>query len=255
MTRAVAATVSERRSESQSVPCFELDHWHAELGVSAGITGREGEFDLGLKGNSPAGAVMSRWGALVDSMRPRFRGLVVGIQHHGKLVGVHLQPHEGMLVQEGLDGHATVVRGLLLVVLVADCIPVYLVDRVSRAVALLHAGWRGTAAGILETGVEQLCRAAGARPENLLMHCGVGICGSCYEVGPEVVRGVSGRAVDGPRKLDLRLDLAERAERVGIRDVTRSNWCTAHDAEMFYSHRALGGKEGRMAAYLGVPLT
>ena len=171
------------------IPRFELAGWREELGVIAGITGRgEGgrPIDLGLGGSSPAGEVLDRWGALRRTV-PGVRGIVVSRQVHGTQVLWHEDAH-GLVIHEGFDGHATCSPGLLLAVTVADCIPVYLVDPVNRAVALLHAGWRGVAGGILAAGLEELGRR-GSRVENVLVHCGVGICGSCYEVGREVFAG------------------------------------------------------------------
>jgi copper oxidase (laccase) domain-containing protein len=86
------------------------------------------------------------------------------------------------------------------------------------------------------------------------MHCGVGICGDCYEVGSEVMQGC-GIAADGPGPwhLDLRGRLLEQARGLGLIQATISPWCSAHDRSPFYSHRASGGTEGRMVAYIGVP--
>jgi copper oxidase (laccase) domain-containing protein len=160
---------------------------------------------------------------------------------------------EGWLQVEGVDGHGTAAHGVLLTVTVADCIPVYLVDPHRRAVALLHAGWRGTAAGILSRGLALLAERAGTEPDDVVMHAGVGICGPCYEVGSEVVTGV-GLPADGPGPwhVDLRERLAAQGRWLGIGEVTRSSWCSAHDRPRFYSHRASGGTDGRMVAYLGL---
>jgi copper oxidase (laccase) domain-containing protein len=135
---------------------------------------------------------------------------------------------------------------------VADCVPVYLLHPASRTIGLLHAGWRGVAAGILERGISQVTRLADAPASDLIMHCGIAICGSCYEVGSEVkvaVLGTPGSAGG----LDLRAALAERARRVGLAAVTASGWCAAHDGDRFFSHRRSAGRDGRMLAYLGVP--
>ena len=123
-----------------------------------------------------------------------------------------------------------------------------------RGAALLHAGWRGAAGGILRRGLEQLLTVSGAAPADVLMHCGVGICGACYEVGAEVMLGC-GLPADGPGPwhLDLRQHLAREAGQLGVPAGTRSGWCTAHDRPSFYSYRASGGTDGRMVAYLGIP--
>jgi copper oxidase (laccase) domain-containing protein len=85
------------------------------------------------------------------------------------------------------------------------------------------------------------------------MHCGIGICGSCYEVGSEVMAGCGMPTQgSGPWHIDLRERLAEQAKTVGLSRVSVSNWCSAHDRSAFYSHRASGGTDGRMVAYLGI---
>jgi len=86
------------------------------------------------------------------------------------------------------------------------------------------------------------------------MHCGVGICGACYEVGPEVLPRFDAGTDAGPQRLDLRAVLVAQAHRLGVGEVSVSPWCSAHDHDRFFSHRASGGHDGRMVAYLGRPL-
>ncbi len=159
----------------------------------------------------------------------------------------------GWVLHEGADGHATDQSGVLLLVTVADCVPVYLVAPRQRAVALLHAGWRGTAAGILRQGVALLGARTGAGPGELVMHAGVAISGPCYEVGADVMTDV-GKPAEGPGPwhLDLRDVLADQAAELGIGEVTRSGHCTSRENRHFFSHRGSGGRDGRMVAYLGV---
>ena len=173
---------------------------------------------------------------------------------HGTKVGVCEGAGCGLVVFVGLDGHATNTAGILLIVLVADCVPVYLLDPTSKAIVLLHAGWRGTAAGVLEAGLNQLESFGKTNRADVVMHCGVSVCGECYEVGPEVIKATSGRIVDRPETLDLRGVLLDQADRLGIGQVTTSSWCTVHDVGRFHSYRSKGVRGGRMAAYLGVPL-
>jgi len=238
------------------VPRFEIPGWRARFGVVAGITGRGDEagrgFDLGLWTEAPVGEVMTRWRAF-RRVEPGFSGVVLGNQVHGNKVLWH-EGGEGWTQIDGVDGHATASTGLLLTVTVADCIPVYLVDPVRRAVSLLHSGWRGTAAGILGEGVRTLVEVAGTRPEQIIMHCGVGICGECYEVGSEVITGC-GLAADGagPWHVDLRDILTEQGRALGLKGISTSHWCSGHDRPRFYSHRASRGLDGRMVAYLGFP--
>lgn len=258
---AAPAVLREVDVGDPSVPRLELREWATRFGVVAGITTRGHGFSLGLWSEENVGQVMSRWRAVGAAFRARFPGLVLAHQVHGTALTWHRAAADGWMILDGLDGHATGARGLLLTVTVADCIPVYLVVPQKQVIALLHAGWRGVAEGVLERGVELLKRDAFARASDIVMHCGVGICGSCYEVGSEVIErltpgqrpGVS-RATDGSGHVDLRAVLARQAVELGITEVSVSPWCTAHDRDRFFSHRASGGRDGRMIAYVGMPL-
>jgi YfiH family protein len=255
MMRGAAAEVSEQRVSGSGITRFELLEWRDEFGVVAGITGAAGDFDLGLWGTRQGATTMRNWKMFQDSFYPHFGQVVVGHQQHGTSVARWKGKQGGLVVLEGFDGHVTTERGVLLTVLVADCVPVYLFDPKSNAVALLHAGWRGIASGILEAGVEQLRAVGGPQSGKLVMHCGVAICGRCYEVGPEVATQVLGSVVNETKTLDLRAALADRAARLGIGRVTLSPFCTAHHLGEFHSFRARGEAAGRMAAYLGLPLS
>jgi YfiH family protein len=236
-----------------AVPRYDLAEWH-RYGVVAGITGRGDEpgrgFDLGLWTEAPVGQVMGRWRAFRRALAG-FDAVVLGGQVHGVVVETVGQSR-GWIQIEGVDGWVTTSRGVLLTVTIADCVPVYLVVP-ERGIALLHAGWRGTAGGILRAGLERLLTVTGASAESVVMHCGVGICGSCYEVGSEVMTGCGAPAKGlGPYYLDLRATLAEQAAGLGVGAVSVSGWCSAHDRNSFYSHRASSGTDGRMVAYLGM---
>jgi YfiH family protein len=136
------------------------------------------------------------------------------------------------------DGQVTDVRGVAPIVLVADCLPVALVA--PEGVAMLHAGWRGLAGGILAAGAAAL-RALGAERIAAAIGPGAGPC--CYEVGPDVhaALGTQGRTVD--LKAIARARLAE----AGVDDVHDCALCTMCDPERFFSHRRDGGVTGRQA--------
>lgn len=252
MTEPVA--LAETAGVAVGVPWFEIPGWRGEFGVIAGVTGRgdpKAPFDLGLAGTAPIGAVLERWRAIGRAF-PGIQGIVVGRQVHGTRVLWH-DGVTDLSIREGADGHATRTAGILLAVSLADCVPVYLVDPVARAVALLHSGWRGTAGRILAAGVAALRAQAGSAPQDLVMHAGVGICGACYEVGTEVASACGRPSAGSPTWLDLRALIAEQAMAEGIRRVSVSTECSAHHRGRFMSHRASGGRDGRMVALLGFP--
>ncbi|HEX9729806.1 MAG TPA: polyphenol oxidase family protein [Gemmatimonadales bacterium] len=246
----VAAPLTETAC-AEDPPRYHLSSWRERFGVTAGITGRDGGFNLGLGTDEPVAAITARWKALFASFRPGFRRFVLGLQEHDTVVSRHDEGPAGWLIQPGVDAHLTRLPGVLMLVTVADCVPVYLLHPPSGAMALLHAGWRGIAAGILEQGITELSALGCGSAKDIVMHCGVSICGECYEVGPEVVAAVGGAERAGRSQLDLRDVLAGRAAECGVRDVTISEWCTAHDAPRFYSHRRSNGRDGRMVAFLG----
>jgi len=240
---------------SGPVPLWEVPGWRERFGVVAGITGRGSDpaapFDLGLWTDRPVGEVMGRWRQFRAAL-PEFRSSVFSHQVHGCEINWQDRPASGWTIKEGFDGHATVSPGALLLITVADCVPIYLVARGSGAIALLHAGWRGTAGGILACGVEMLKRNASVHSRDIVMHCGVAISGKCYEVGNEVLTAVDKpTSVSGHSHLDLRSVLAEQAARLGIVEITSSEFCSATRRDLFFSHRGSGGKDGRMVAYLG----
>lgn len=236
------------------VPRFEIPGWREQYGVVAGITGRGSEpgpgFDLGLWSETPIGEVMTRWRVFRRELA-EFTAVALGHQVHGVEVS-SLNAGKGWIQVEGIDGWVTTRPGILLTVTIADCIPVYLVAP-GRGVALLHAGWRGTAGGILGRGVERLAGETGVLVGDIVMHCGVGICGKCYEVGSEVMEGCGVPAVGrGPWHIDLREYLCSQAGALGLTQVSSSAWCSAHDRDSFFSHRASRGSDGRMVGYLGM---
>jgi YfiH family protein len=189
---------------------------------------------------------MGRWYALVDEVRqvaPRF---ATARQVHGTGVAVHSSDWEGWLRVADADGHAAPERGTAAAVSIADCVPVFLAHP-SGATALLHAGWRGTAARILDQGVAVLAHRGFVASE-LRVHLGPAVCGKCYEVSPDVHRQLTGKAVEKPTPVDLRAVLKEQARALGVRHITTSPWCTRCHNNRFFSHRA--GDSGRQIAVM-----
>jgi YfiH family protein len=138
------------------------------------------------------------------------------------------------------DGHATTLRGVGVMVLVADCLPVLLAS--DGAVAALHAGWRGLAAGVLEEGVRAVRELGGDGELVALVGPGAGPC--CYEVGEEVHAAFGGVGRVGAHNIDLAALAQERLATAGVGTVQRVGICTICDARL-YSHRREGARAGR----------
>jgi YfiH family protein len=153
----------------------------------------------------------------------------------------HESGWHGWLRVDNADGHITAVRGTGLAVTVADCVPVFIAHP-SGIVALLHSGWRGTAARIVEHGIAAVV-AHGVPASEIYVHCGPAICGKCYEVSGSVYAELTGRNPGRPTHIDLRALIADHARARGVEHITVSSSCTKCDNDRFYSHRA--GNAGR----------
>lgn len=187
-----------------------------------------------------------------------FDDLVLTRQVHGTRVLVHgpvrrdgIDPRVAHDNPEEADGHVTSEPGLLLAVTVADCVPVFLADPVTRSVGVVHAGWRGAAAGILERALAGMATRFDADPGNMFLHLGPAICGACYEVGPEVHQALGLPVPEGPAPVDVRAELEQRARRCGVpaQQITQDPSCSLEDTG-YYSHR--GGDAGRQAGFIGI---
>ena len=218
----------------------------AALGVVAFTTTRHaGTF--GTNGTEPVRDVIARWGVLRDELGAR--RLASAKQVHGSHVHLHSGGWAGWLRADEGDGHLSLTRGTAMAVSVADCVPVF-ISHPNGATALLHSGWRSTAGRLLERAIAMFAEHHLA-PRDLVIHCGPAICGSCYEVSPDVFAALTGRTVDRPTTVDLRALIAEDARSAGVREITISASCTRCDNERFFSHRA--GDDGRQLGVLYAP--
>jgi hypothetical protein len=221
------------------IPLFES--W----GIRAFTTTRDaGSF--GLAGADPVNEVMGRWTAVQRDVGDVARRLVSIRQVHGTRVLVHTGGWEGWLRGPEADGHIAVEKGTALAVGVADCVPVFIAHP-AGIVALLHSGWRGTAANITTEAISALARY-GVAPDELAIHLGPAICGRCYEVSADVREQLTGQPATRPGNVDLRSIIAEHAAEMGVQKITVSSSCTRCDNDRFFSHRA--GDAGRQIAVI-----
>jgi hypothetical protein len=199
-------------------------------------------------------------------------------------------PEQPGLAQPTGDALLTEEAGILLSVRTADCLPVLLVDPKHRAVAAVHAGWRGALGRLLEKAVGEMRRVHGSEPETLLAVLGPSIRACCYEVGEEVREAFQGRfpnadkffrkvseppashrqkralsflimqppghdsAYAPPLHLDLIAVARDQLLAAGLapHHVAVVDFCTACRTDLFYSYRQEGIRTGRMLAVIGI---
>ena len=170
-------------------------------------------------------------------------------QVHGPGVRIVDGPQDGAV--PATDALVTNTPGLVLCVLVADCVPILLTDPVAGVVAAVHAGREGVRQGVLPAALSAMA-SLGARARHVTALLGPAVCGECYEVPApmqaDVARVTPAAAVRtrrGTSGLDLRLGLADLLRRAGIPEVVHDPRCTVEDPHLF-SHRR-DGVTGRQA--------
>ncbi|MEO8100624.1 MAG: peptidoglycan editing factor PgeF [Acidobacteriota bacterium] len=132
----------------------------------------------------------------------------------------------------------------------ADCLPILLADRRTCSVAAVHAGWRGTAAGIVGRTLERMHAEFGSRPEDMIAAIGPGIGHCCYEVGLDVARQFG---LDRAGHIDLAAQNRAQLSKAGVpvENIDVLNMCTFCEAGRFFSYRREGDRAGRMISYIG----
>jgi YfiH family protein len=182
--------------------------------------------------------------------------LVLMRQVHGPAVAVVDGPHDPGAPLPAADALVTTSRGLGLVVLVADCVPVLLAARRSDAVAVVHAGRRGVEAGVVPATVAAM-QELGARPSRIVAVVGPAVCGRCYEVPRDLadqvaatVPSAAATSATGTPALDLRAGVVAQLLAAGVETIEADPWCTAESPGLF-SHR----RDGVTGRFAGVVVT
>ena len=197
--------------------------------------------------------------------------MVYAMQTHTVNVMEVTDKHRGMgIVTErdfiDVDGLVTNIPGITLVTSYADCVPLYIVDPVNRAIGLSHSGWRGTVGNIAFETINKMQKLYNTKAENLIVFIGPSICSDCYEVGEDVAEEFAKRYGDSVfddilsikknNKFKLNLwnancrnfiEAGVKADNIGITDI-----CTCCNPELLFSHRATKGNRGGLCGFLSL---
>ncbi|MGI6007702.1 MAG: peptidoglycan editing factor PgeF [Ruminococcus sp.] len=216
-------------------------------------------------------AVRENYERLAKAVGFRTEDIVCSDQTHTANIRVVTEEDRGKGIvrerdYEDIDGMITNVPGIVLAAFFADCVPIYLVDPVTRSIGLLHSGWKGTVKNIIKNGVRAMKKAYGSKPGNILAAIGPSICGSCYEIGEDVAsvfreaypaaqyREMVRDDRNGKYHLDLQKACRFNLLGSGVlsENIFDSNLCTCCNPEFLFSHRASGGRRGNLGAFLQI---
>lgn len=236
-----------------------------EGGVSKGIFST---MNLSFTRGDEKEAVEENYHRLANAMGVRYEDFVFTDQTHTTNVRVATREDAGKgLTRErdyqDIDGLITKEPGLVLSAFFADCVPLYFVDPVKKAIGLSHSGWRGTVGKIGKVTVESMAREFGTNPEDLVCAIGPSICQDCYEISEDVAEqfceSFPGKEAEllqktGPGKYHLDLWMANKLVllEAGVKEekIAVTNLCTCCNAKRLFSHRASQGKRGNLGAFL-----
>uniref|UniRef100_Q3ANW9 Purine nucleoside phosphorylase n=1 Tax=Chlorobium chlorochromatii (strain CaD3) TaxID=340177 RepID=Q3ANW9_CHLCH len=189
-----------------------------------------------------------------------YQNLVTADQVHGTNIYVAYEAGH----YSGYDAFITNQPNRYLCIFTADCYPVLLYDPHHKAVAAIHAGWKGSAGKIVLKTLHAMQTHFGTVPGNCLAYIGAGISGSAYEVGMDVAHHFandvlcSGCAIEGTNEhkalLDLRKENYRQLLEAGIPSmhIEQSPYCTFRESDLFFSYRRDNGVTGRMVALIGL---
>jgi polyphenol oxidase len=174
---------------------------------------------------------------------------------HGNKVLVARGPVKG----EGCDAVITNVPGVFCSVSIADCTPVLIYDKTSKAVAAIHAGWRSTASEIVMETINAMKDNYGTKGEDCLAFIGACISEVAFEVGEEVAEQFDSdvkyfNSIKQKFFVDLKKENKKQLMQMGVKEnnIEISPYCTVINNDKFFSYRKEKGKTGRMLALIGV---
>jgi hypothetical protein len=156
--------------------------------------------------------------------------------------------------QSGFDALVSVQPGVFAGVGIADCTPILLADPVTRVCAAIHAGWKGTVAGIVEKTASRMIENRGSNPADILAYIGPCISQAHFEVGDEVAEHFAKefKTRKGSKwHVDLKTANAAQLTKLGIQKIEIDLACTVENNADFFSHRIEKGITGRMLALIG----
>lgn len=276
---AVTGSGTTELKEKNHVPYIQFKNLSATGIVKHGFSTRKGGVSTGIfssmnlnfkRGDDPD-AVMENYRRMAAALNMRVEDMVLSDQTHTTNVRVITEEDRGKGILKpqdysDVDGMITNVPGIVLVTSYADCVPLYFVDPVRKAIGLSHSGWKGTVGHIGQKAVEKMHEVYGSEPKDIVAAIGPSICQSCYEVSDDVAEAFRANFT-ADEAADILLDKGNGKYQL---DLWKANWyvltdagilpehlsvtdlCTACHPDLLWSHRKTNGQRGGLSAFLSL---
>ncbi len=222
--------------------------------------------NLGLNTEDSINDVKTNYKIISEVLDINYENLVISDQVHKDNILIVKEEHKSnKLINNSIkeiDSLITNNRGIALVTLYADCVPIFILDKKNKVVALAHAGWRGTVKKISKKTIKRMMEIYDTNPKDCLVAIGPSIGGCCYEVDDIVVNhfkdvfNSTNKIITPKSSNKYLLDLWEANKLmlldIGIlhQNITISKICTMCNNDLFFSYRGENGNTGRMAAII-----
>lgn len=216
-------------------------------------------------------AVRENYHRIAKSIGVKCENMVLSQQTHTTNVRVVTEKDKGKgivtpLDYTDVDGMVTNIPGICFVTFYADCVPLYFVDPVQKAIGLSHSGWRGTVGKIGKETIRKMEEQYGSDPKDILAAVGPSICKDCYEVSEDVIlefqknfkerywKDLFYRKENGKYQLDLwkANEIIFKESGILPEHIAVTNVCTHCNSKILYSHRTSGDRRGNLAAFLAL---
>lgn len=276
---AVTGSGTTELKEKNHVPYIQFKNLSATGIVKHGFSTRKGGVSTGIfssmnlnfkRGDDPD-AVMENYRRMAAALNMRVEDMVLSDQTHTTNVRVITEEDRGKGILKpqdysDVDGMITNVPGIVLVTSYADCVPLYFVDPVRKAIGLSHSGWKGTVGHIGQKTVWKMHEVYGSEPKDIVAAIGPSICQSCYEVSDDVAETFRANFT-ADEAADILLDKGNGKYQL---DLWKANWyvltdagilpehlsvtdlCTACHPDLLWSHRKTNGQRGGLSAFLSL---
>lgn len=276
---AVTGSGTTELKEKNHVPYIQFKNLSATGIVKHGFSTRKGGVSTGIfssmnlnfkRGDDPD-AVLENYRRMAAALNMRVEDMVLSDQTHTTNVRVITEEDRGKGIlrpqdYSDVDGMITNVPGIVLVTSYADCVPLYFVDPVRKAIGLSHSGWKGTVGHIGQKTVWKMHEVYGTEPKDIVAAIGPSICQSCYEVSDDVAEAFRANFT-ADEAADILLDKGNGKYQL---DLWKANWyvltdagilpehlsvtdlCTACHPDLLWSHRKTNGQRGGLSAFLSL---